>query len=119
VGALPIVICCAAPPIGQRRLAVGSVRLKMAASMPPSAAAATTPLATRFSAMRVSVRPPAVRSATMNAISTKLHSTTSSAKPRLSRLEGGGRARGGRTRTRCLTDNSPIFIAPRKSNAAE
>src|SRR6516165_1986080 len=82
---LPIASSCAVPSKGQRWFSCGFDWLKMASKMAPSAAACATALATRLLAIRISVRPLAVRCATMKAISTSVHSTIISAKPPLRR----------------------------------
>ena len=82
---LPIISSCACPFSGQRWSGLGSNWLKMAAKIAPSPAASVTASATRLPAIRISVRPLAVRRATIKAISTSVHSTMRSAKPPLRR----------------------------------
>jgi hypothetical protein len=57
----------------------------MASKIAPSAAASAMELATRLLAIRISVRPLAVRWTTMKPISTSVHNTMISAKPPLRR----------------------------------
>src|SRR5271166_6054704 len=64
----------------------------MASKIAPSAAVSAIALATRLPAIRTSVRPLAVRWATMNAISTSVHNTMISAKPLRSRQGTADRA---------------------------
>src|SRR5579864_487541 len=69
------------PSSGQRSSGRGSITLKIAWCIAPSAAAAASPLATRFPVMRNSVRPLPAMSATRKDVSTSIHRTTSKAKP--------------------------------------
>jgi len=82
---LPIVSSRGGPFSGQRWFGFGSSWLKMVAKIAPSSAASETAPATRFPAIRLSVRPVAVRWATIKAISTSVHNTTRRAKPPLRR----------------------------------
>src|SRR5262249_25153106 len=97
-----------APSSGQRCSGRGFDRLKIEPEMAPSAAALATALSTRLSAMRISVRPFAVIWATTKAISTKVHSTTSSAKPRLRPGTAGNDGRG--TGSETVRVGKPRFV---------